>query len=266
MNAYIFRADLYCEECARQIMFDLLADALTKAGAKQARQDLVFDGEAYVISLPPEEISVIDHFITPDGDIPNYLPCSGFTVSTETEMDSEENPVNHTLYLYPPEDEMAYDSGEWPKGPYDQDYNEADGPQNCGSGEACVHSFENGDSKIKAGVFLENTLTSDGYSYLQEILNEHGPNLPPAAKEWAEYYSFTYHKQQWSHPREWLDEKLMDLSPATDSHNFSRSGLWEYASAMASTLDGDQIQDLFESDMDDDGYFKKAGWYSDEMR
>lgn len=274
MEAYIYNADIYCKECAMQIMFDLLAEALTKAGAKDARRDMVWDGEAYRVSLPPEETGVIDHFITPsEGNIQNYVPCSGFTVSTETGIDGDFEPVNHTLMIYPPDDERDYDSGEWPKGPYDQDRDEADSPQNCGSGEACASAFSNGvaptsifgDSPelrpIMAGVFLENALTSAGYSYLKLILDEHGADLRPAVKEWADFYGFTYHYNAFTSPHDWLDAYISDLQIKAQY----AETLATLTRTLASLLDGDRIQDMFQSEMENDGYFKKSGWYSEEM-
>lgn len=53
-------------------------------------------------------------------------------------------------------------------------------------------------------------------------------------------------RYRWSHPLEWLDEKLDTLPPAE---------VLSWAKQLAQQLDGDQIQDLFQQDMDDDGYF-----------
>jgi len=49
-------------------------------------------------------------------------------------------------------DEYSYDSDEWPKGPYAYGGGEADTPQHC---DHC-------------GVFLENSLTPDGDTWLRE--------------------------------------------------------------------------------------------------
>ena len=57
-------------------------------------------------------------------------------------------------------DEFYWDSGDYPKGPYDA--SESDTPDHCGS----------------CGVFLENPLTSDGYDYIMENQNS----------EWDEFY------------------------------------------------------------------------------
>lgn len=139
------------------------------------------------------------------------------------------------------------DSDIWPQ-PYDPDYEESDSPQNCDSLTCSGEGY---------GSFIRNRLTSDGYRALKATLDKHGPTLPPAAQEWAEFYGFTHHAQPWSSAHEWLNEKLSGLDSGT--------GLLEYASAMAGVLDGDEIQDLFQSDMEADGYFKASGWYSDEM-
>jgi len=36
------------------------------------------------------------------------------------------------------------------------------------------------------------------------------------------------------------------------------------ARELARELDGDQIQDLYQSDMESDDFFKESGWYSPE--
>ena len=55
---------------------------------------------------------------------------------------------------------------------------------------------------------------------------------------------------KWSHPIEWLEEKI----EAEELGDLDAQGI---ARAIAGLLDGDQIQDLFQKDMDDDGYFNK---------
>lgn len=74
-----------------------------------------------------------------------------------------------------PEDERTYDSGEYPKG-FLNEQEESDCPDNCAG----------------CGEFLRNPLTSEGYRYLKEMLDNHGKTLPDAAREWADYYSFRW--------------------------------------------------------------------------
>jgi hypothetical protein len=76
-----------------------------------------------------------------------------------------------------PDDETSYDSDDYPKW-YDAEGEEADGPQNCADGKCA------GDR----GTFLQNQLTSEGYRALKSMLDEHGPDLPEHAREWADYY------------------------------------------------------------------------------
>jgi hypothetical protein len=52
---------------------------------------------------------------------------------------------------------------------------------------------------------------------------------------------------RWSHPTDWLAD-LIDES--------DESELADIAHALASKLDGDQIQDLFADEMEADGYFR----------
>ena len=54
----------------------------------------------------------------------------------------------------------------------------------------------------------------------------------------------------WNNPLEWLTAKIDGLDSGT--------GLAEIAKALAAQLSSDQIQDLFESEMDTDGYFLKG--------
>jgi hypothetical protein len=72
---------------------------------------------------------------------------------------------------YKPEnvaDEYTYDSDNWPKGP--DPAGESDTPQHCGT----------------CGMFLKNSLTSDGEEYVRECAMA-GGNVPP---EWREYYDY----------------------------------------------------------------------------
>lgn len=54
---------------------------------------------------------------------------------------------------------------------------------------------------------------------------------------------------KWSHPIEWLDHFIDSYAerPVED--------VLKLAKDLASKLDGDTIQDLFQQEMDDDGYF-----------
>ena len=55
---------------------------------------------------------------------------------------------------------------------------------------------------------------------------------------------------QWDHPAEWLTEKVNGdwFKDATEL----RAAIF----SMLEKLDGDDLQDIFQSDMDDDGYFQ----------
>ncbi len=57
-------------------------------------------------------------------------------------------------------------------------------------------------------------------------------------------------KYRWGSPHEWLLEKAQSL-PAAE--------LYSIIDALAWRLDSDSIQDLFQSEMDVDGYFDKEG-------
>lgn len=55
-----------------------------------------------------------------------------------------------------PDDESSYDSGDFPKGPFDDGGGEADTPQHC---DAC-------------GEFLENPLTDEGVNDTRTMIEE----------------------------------------------------------------------------------------------
>ncbi|MDZ4250273.1 MAG: hypothetical protein U0990_09320 [Candidatus Nanopelagicales bacterium] len=82
-----------------------------------------------------------------------------------------------------PEDESSYDSDEYPKGPYPDGGGEADTPQHCAAGPACVNALELDGNKY--GMLLENPLTKDGREYVREAVKRGGP----LATYWAEEYA-----------------------------------------------------------------------------
>ena len=101
------------------------------------------------------------------------------------------------------------------------------------------------------------------------MLNRHGENLPSHAREWAEYYQFTWHQQEYESAHDWLNQYIASYDQAEwDTVNGRKADgsthLAQIARDLGSVLDGDQIQDLFQSDMDADGFFKESGWYSPE--
>lgn len=159
-------------------------------------------------------------------------------------------------------DEGSFDSGDWPKA-YDPESEEADSPTNCGS-ETCGGTYwvtvAGVEKALSYGKFLENRLTQAGYKNLKAMLDEYtDSNIPPYAKEWAEFYQFTYWTNPWSSAQEWLIDKIKDLGIGAEVQ------LVGIAIQCAQSLDSDTIQDLFQSDMEDDDFFKDTGWYSPEM-
>jgi len=81
-----------------------------------------------------------------------------------------------------PEDECSYDSDDFPKGPYPNGGGEADIPNHCGMHRNCVNVTE--FDLIKAGCFLENPLTEDGYKYVEKI-----SSIGELGKLWKEFYN-----------------------------------------------------------------------------
>jgi hypothetical protein len=56
---------------------------------------------------------------------------------------------------------------------------------------------------------------------------------------------------KWASPHEWFQSYL-------DRNRNNTAQLFQLCGELASKLDADQMQELFESDMDSDGYFKKV--------
>jgi hypothetical protein len=71
-------------------------------------------------------------------------------------------------------EESTYESDDYPKGPYDEDQARSDTPDHC---DYC-------------GVFLENSLTEDGYDYVvdQAIKNPQSETID----EWLSFYDLGY--------------------------------------------------------------------------
>ena len=82
-----------------------------------------------------------------------------------------------------PENETAYDSGEFPKGPIPDGGGEADCPQHCGAADDCINAIEFPEGN-KIGTWLENELTTDGVDYVREAIQKGGE----MAEMWAEWY------------------------------------------------------------------------------
>ena len=156
-----------------------------------------------------------------------------------------------------PEDESSFDSDEYPKH-YDPENEESDGPENCADGN-CAGEY---------GTFLENRLTQEGYRYLKSMLDGHGATLPEFAKEWADFYQFEYHDNPWSSASEWLQDTIQRHAAQIQDWNGGNThstALMSFVTDILLDLPPDTIQDRFQSDMDDDGFFKESGWYSPEM-
>ncbi len=82
-----------------------------------------------------------------------------------------------------PWDETTYDSGDYPKGPYDAT-KAADQPLICAAGKYCLNA-ETLLSGRKVGQFLENPLTPEGERY---VLDEHETNPSEVTHMWLAFY------------------------------------------------------------------------------
>lgn len=128
MNAYIYNADIYCEDCGIAIKQQIRAEA------RAAKTKL----------------------------------------SEYVELEDSDS--------YP---QWASDGG-----------GEADCPQHCGSHGACLNAFRpKTESDIGAGAFLENPLTTHGYDYVREAINEFhtsGRGCEDVLRLWAEHYDIEF--------------------------------------------------------------------------
>lgn len=92
-----------------------------------------------------------------------------------------------------PDDEGAYDSDDFPKGPYPDGGGKADSPQHCDCGAECINAEELPDGS-KVGAFLENDLTDEGRTYVEEACKEaldKGRNDAVSLNVWADFYQIS---------------------------------------------------------------------------
>lgn len=293
---YIYQSDVWCDNCGEKIRHELDDTTIVNLYRLKGRPD-DNDVDGIIPDLSVVTRAALDHSIGTVGITRGALATYLFDADGNCVAEYAGDPLglSNSKVPFDLEDEASYDSGDYPK-VYDADNEESDSPENCADGKCSGEGH---------GTFLENALTSAGYSYLKSMLDEHGETLPPHAKEWADFYQFTYFKQPYEHAAVWLNEKLTSIAHRevfTDRHfaamvakaiaphlkrgvspskviedircvltadftadDLRVTELYDMASAMAEKLDGDQIQDLFQSDMEDDDFFKESGWYSPEM-
>jgi len=79
-----------------------------------------------------------------------------------------------------PDDESSYDSDDCPK---DVIASESDYPQHCGAGDDCLEAIELPSGR-KIGSLLSDTLTTDGFSYLEAAIADGGE----VAEFWEEVF------------------------------------------------------------------------------
>lgn len=261
---YTYQSDVWCDECGRKIREELDRATVVNLDRLKGRPD-DNDVDDVIPDLSVVTRAALDHSIGTVGISRGALATYLFDADGNCVAEYEGDPLELSGSKVPfdPDDETSYDSDDYPKA-YDAENEESDSPENCASGN-CAGGH---------GKFLENILTRAGYRYLKSMLDKHGEPLPTHAQEWADYYGFTYFKQPYGHPAVWLNEKLTSIAhreiEAIRCADFTADDLrvtelYNMASAMAEKLDGDQIQDLFQNEMEYDDFFKESGWYSPEM-
>jgi len=82
------------------------------------------------------------------------------------------------------DDETSYDSGDFPKGPFEDGGGAADCPQHCAAGADCLEPTVIDGQKY--GCFLDNPLTADGESYVRDLLASRPEGR--VARFWANHY------------------------------------------------------------------------------
>ncbi len=78
---------------------------------------------------------------------------------------------------------MAFNSDDFPKGPYPDGGGESDSPQHCAAGPDCLNAIEFDDG-VKIGAWLENKLTEKGIKYVNNAITK-GSEI---SEMWADYY------------------------------------------------------------------------------
>lgn len=156
------------------------------------------------------------------------------------------------------DDQYTYDSGDYPK--HCEDDDEADTPQHCAD----------------CGEFLKNQLTEEGYEYVEQALNDFAV-MPKSTeefaamgranlKEWADHYGFKYEENQWESAHQWAECHIQYLmGSVVDEGGIGCDGnalakLVYMARAFLRKLDADDIQDEYQNEMEEDGFFVKPGW------
>ena len=94
------------------------------------------------------------------------------------------------------DDERAYDSDEFPKGPYD-DNEASDGPEHCASREDCLNPTIIADEKY--GHFFENDLTEAGIQNLKEM---HENQRSEVTEFWVSHYRENGYQHEFSDTEE----------------------------------------------------------------
>jgi hypothetical protein len=161
VDAYIYCADIYCEDCGEAIKKDLLEG----------------------IGTCPKCQTPLGYIEIDDENVYGCAKCERAAIS-----------------LLGFDDERSYDSSEFPKGPYSDGGGESDVPQHCGSGADCINGIDlesdpSNGAVIRVGCFLENDLTTDGVNYLNEMILEHkrnGRGNEEVLKLWYDYYGQFY--------------------------------------------------------------------------
>ena len=134
MKTYIYRADLYCEDCVEGIM----ENGLDENDQKERYDDYINERTGR-IEIAGIELSVDAARILEEYD-PTAYDC-GFSDWLDGELKAG-------IFL----DAESSDPDDFPQECNQEGGGEADGPQHCGD----------------CGVFLENALTTDGDTYVKE--------------------------------------------------------------------------------------------------
>ena len=172
--AAIYQADVWCDECADRIKYDIVAALLGSDGS--------FDPNGLLGLIDPDDMAEAR---------------SG---------NSRHEEILEIVGYLDEIDQHDYDSDEYPKGCSDDE--ECDGPQHCAAGAECIDYSETSDGE-RYGKFFENGLTSYGDDYVTELVNADlaaGRYDSPAVELWMPYYDYL----TFNDPRDAEDEEDCD--------------------------------------------------------
>lgn len=167
--AAIYCADVYCDECADRIKYDVVDALLGSDGS--------FDPDGLLGLIDPDDMA---------------------------EAASGNSRHEQILEIVGYIDDLGghgFDSDEYPKDCDDDE--ESDSPQHCGSHAECI-DYEELKDGTRVGHFFRNSLTTDGEDYVREAVRD-GEEGGVARELWMpeyDYIDFEDDEEEFDEPEE----------------------------------------------------------------